>query len=167
VALRHIAPPGHQELKPMLELPQHLRRGQDLRPGARQLQGQGNALQGRAKVRHGPRVRPRHLEVGSRCLRPVHEELHAVAAHQPLGRAFPARRRQGRHEGLGLARQVQRLARRDQAGHGGRTLKERPHGHRPILDEVLEVVQDQQRRLPGEHLDRLVQGLHLGQPRQA
>ena len=129
---------------------EHLRRRQHLRPRRRQLDRQRDAFQAVAQLRHGGRVLLGHLEVGLDRLRPVDEELHALRTAQLLRRARSPRVSEG--SGRRNSRSPASSSRcRDVTRHS-RTARAPAASARPARPppQLLEVVQHQQRRLPGE-----------------
>jgi hypothetical protein len=165
--LAGIASSAHQKVKPMRQLLQHLRRREH--PCARrgQLDSERDTLQAAAQGGNGGSVVGDDLEVRPHRLGAVHEELNAGSLVDLFQISQAVRGGKRMHQKLPLAFQVESLARGREDGQGGDSVPQHAHQVCAAFQQMLHVVQHEQRWPGGQSLDDLLDGFSGRRGRQA
>ena len=166
VLIGAIAGPPRFPVQELIEASQHLRGREHVGAGGHHLDGQRNAIQTRTQRRENRGIAGPHLEIRAHGLRAVHEETDAGALDELLGEFLIVGHRQWRHEELALAGKRQRPPRSDQASQRVEAVEEPSNHPTPLLHQLLEAVQHQQRRRLCQCRHHLVERVYAGGMRQ-
>ncbi len=139
VPVGKVAGPTAEELEPLVEEREHRLGRQQLRPGGRQLQGERQVVEARADVLDGFAVRLRQREARVGSLRAIDEERDRVVQVERVDRVLP------------LAGDPERGSASHEERQPGRRL-EHLRDDRRRFDDLLEVVEHDERPAPGEAL---------------
>ncbi len=148
---RHPAAPGEQA-EGVVEAVEDLRDGEHVNPGRRQLEGERDAGEAGADAGDGVGILRRQREGGGDGPRPGHEELHRRGTGEFVhgGQVIRVRGHQRRDAILALARDLQPLAAGGEDAQGGAGGEQVVGEGGAGVDQVLAVVEDEERGPGGE-----------------
>jgi len=162
--------PGRQQPEPVAEAGQDLLRGQGTQPDRRQLDRQRDALQADAQIGHRLAVGRVDAEARKDRGAPLGEQPHRLELQELLRRpqVTAVRHRQGRHRDGHLTGDAEHLTARGQDAHARASTQNRASEHGAGVQQMLTVVQHQQRLPAGQVLrqrrhrppGRLIQQAH-------